>query len=98
MPPSVPYGAVGEPVALSGGTLRPLASCKLFTAELLTLSGTVHVGVQDSFTSLVCLDGEAELTVDEAAPLALKKGSSVFLPAGFNAAVTGNAALLCSRV
>ncbi len=98
VPPSVPYGAVGEPVALSGGTLRPLASCKLFTAELLTLSGTVHVGVQDSFTSLVCLDGEAELTVDEAAPLALKKGSSVFLPAGFNAAVTGNAALLCSRV
>ena len=98
VPPMAPYGAVGEPVALSGGTLRPLASCDLFTAELLTLSGTTHVGVRDSFTSLLCLTGEATLTAEGCEPLTLSKGASVFLPAGMSAAVTGEAELLCSRV
>ena len=98
VPPRMPYGAVGEPITLPGGILRPLASCPLFTAELLTLTGTVHVGVQDSFTSLVCLDGSAELTAEGCPALSLTKGASVFLPAGLSAAVTGSASLLCSRV
>ena len=98
VPPRTSYGAVGEKVTLSGGTLRSLASCEFFTAELLTLCGTAHVGVQDSFTSLVCLDGKATLAVDGSEPLTLQKGASLFLPAGLRAAVTGSASLLCSRV
>ncbi|MBP3388269.1 MAG: class I mannose-6-phosphate isomerase [Clostridia bacterium] len=98
VPPREAYGAVGETVRLSGGTLRPLSSCEFFTAELLALHGTVHVGVRDSFTSLVCLEGEATLTAEGCEPLLLQKGASVFLPAGLSAAVSGNASLLCSRV
>lgn len=97
VPPTVPYGAVGETNAIAGGTLRELASCDLFTADLVTVDGTVTFGKDDTFESLLCLDGEATLTCD-GETLTLTKGSSLFLPAGMTAEVTGHAQLLSSRV
>lgn len=96
-PPAIPYGAIGEVTAVDGGSVRALASCELFTADLLNVDGTVIVGKADSFVSLLCLDGEAKLT-GEGTELTLKKGVSVFIPAGMTASVHGNAQLLRSCV
>lgn len=98
VPPAIPYGNVGETTALPGGQVRPLASCAFFTAQLLDVTDTLHVGCMDSFTSLLCLDGHCRLTADGHEPLELHKGSSVFLPAGMTAALSGQAQFLCSRV
>ncbi len=97
VPPTIPYGAIGETAPIEGGSLRPLASCDLFTAELLNVENTVTVGLDDSFVSLLCLDGEATLTCGSET-LTLTKGASVFVPAGMKAAVTGKAQLLKSNV
>lgn len=97
VPPCKPYGPVGRITPLAGGTVRPLASCPFFTTDLLQVETQMRVGCIDSFVSLLCLEGTATL---EAAGsfLALQKGSSVFLPAGMTALVTGTTHLLCSRV
>lgn len=97
-PPSRPYGPIGEIAALPGGSYRPLASCDLFTAQLLEVEDSVSVGCLESFTSLICLDGGAVLTAADGGSLTLSKGDSVFLPAGMTAHLHGNMRLLCSRV
>ena len=97
VPPQVPYGAVGRVSPLPGGTVRPLVSCDLFTAELLEVDGQVRVGCAESFTALLCLGGEGTLTWPDG-ELTLRKGASVFLPAGLMVPVKGNLQLLCSRV
>ena len=97
VPPTVPYGQVGETVSIQGGTCRPLASCDKFTAELVTVAGTVSFGRPDTFTSLLVLEGEGTLAW-QGLTLPLKKGDSVFLPAGLEAALSGAAPLLVSRV
>lgn len=96
-PPTRPFGAVGEITPVDGGQKRALASCDLFTAELLTVNGTVSVNEPDSFVSLLCLSGTATLTADTAT-LSLNKGESIFLPAGCAARVSGQAEILVSRV
>ena len=97
-PPSCPYGQVGETVLLQGGSLRPLASCDLFIAQLLEVTDNLSVGCLESFTSLLCLEGNAQLTGPDGAALILGKGASVFLPAGMVARLEGQARFLCSRV
>ena len=61
VPPQIPYGAVGRVSPVPGGSVRPLASCGLFTAELLTVEGQMRVGCSESFTALLCLEGEGAL-------------------------------------
>ena len=73
-PPTRPYGAVGEITAIPGGTYRPLASCNLFTSQLLCVEEAVRVGSMESFTSLLCLEGGCELTAADGTALPLKKG------------------------
>ena len=96
-PPTIPYGAIGEVTAVGGGSIRRLASCDLFTAELVELDGAMQFGCQESFTSLVCLSGEGVLSWD-GQEVPVKKGDSLFLPAGEMARLSGKAELLCSRV
>lgn len=96
-PPTIPYGAIGEETAVSGGSVRKLASCDLFTAESVELSGAMQFGCQESFTSVLVLSGEAVMTFDgEETPV--KKGDSLFVPAGVTVRLNGKAELLCSRV
>lgn len=85
-------------LAISGGCVRSLASCPFFTAELMKVEDRVTVGREDSFVSLVCLDGTAALMVDDTTKLSLKKGSSIFIPAGITAQLLGKAEFLLSRV
>ena len=97
VPPQIPYGAVGRISSLPGGTVRPLASCDLFQAELLAVSGRMRIGCADSFTSLLCLEGQGRLLWPDG-ELLLHKGASLFLPAGMTAIAAGDLRLLCSRV
>lgn len=83
---------------IPGGRVRSLASCPFFTAEIMQVQEMVRVGREDSFVSLVCLDGTAVLETEDAASLSLKKGSSVFIPAGMTVRIQGSGEFLCSRV
>lgn len=96
-PPSIPYGQTGELSPIEGGTLRPLANCEFFTADLVNVDGTATFGKADTFVSLLCLDGDATLT-DGTTAFALKKGASAFVPAGMTVTVSGKAQLLQSHV
>ncbi|MDD2361599.1 MAG: class I mannose-6-phosphate isomerase [Oscillospiraceae bacterium] len=92
-PPSRPYGNVGEIRAIRGGVIRQLADCEFFHTDLLTVSDIMEVGKADSFCSLVCIDGECTLNSKGFEPLQLKKGSSLFLPSGIKAQLSGNTEL-----
>jgi len=96
-PPSIPYGQTGEITNVEGGTVRALAACEFFTADLVNVDGTAAFGKEDTFVSLLCLDGEATLT-DGETTLTLTKGASAFVPAGMTVKVTGKAQLLQSHV
>ncbi|MCL2487192.1 MAG: class I mannose-6-phosphate isomerase [Oscillospiraceae bacterium] len=96
-PPAREYGQIGERRTIAGGVVRPLASCELFTAELWQLEGTMSAGLEDSFVSLLCLDGEG-LVNDGKTTLNIKKGASLFLPAGMTAALEGKGEFICSYI
>jgi len=95
--PTMPYGQVGEITKDGENTMRKLASCNLFTAQLLTLEDKTVMGMKDSFSSLVVLNGEAELEWEKES-IKLKKGDSVFVPAGLDVQLSGKAEILCSCV
>lgn len=100
-PPLQPYGAVGAAESIEGGAVRRLAACRYFSVRLLRVTGSLPVGRGESFESIVCLEGRGALQWDGGA-LALRKGASVFLPAGLPARAAvrpgESALLLCSRI
>ncbi len=72
-----------------------LAECAYFTAEVR--DGAFDAAAGNSFYSLLCLEGEGLLTAEgEAYPL--RKGDSVYVPAGMAFAVDGKLRVLCSTV
>jgi mannose-6-phosphate isomerase len=89
-PPTQPYGNVGEIRTLSGGSSRSLAGCAFFTSSILTVEETMPVGSENSFCSLVCLEGDCTLKTDNGESYHLEKGSSVFIPAGIHTQLEGN--------
>lgn len=95
--PQIPYGGIGKTEKTPYGTVRELAKCDLFTASLTELDGKTEIHCEESFTSLVVLDGK--ITVKwEGGELEAIKGGSVFVPAGCTAELSGKARLLVSRV
>lgn len=97
VPPTVPYGAIGEVTEVAGGRIRKLATCDLFTAESVELNGTMQFGNPDSFTSVLVLSGDATMNWN-GEDVAVSKGDSLFVPAGVTVKLSGKAELLCSRV
>ena len=79
------------------GSVRQLASCRLFATELIKLDGSLNLKEDGSFMSLLVLDGEIGVEWDGGDLLAAK-GGSVFVPAGQSVTVKGNADVLLSRV
>ena len=77
-----------------------LTACDLFSVWHILLSGdeiSLESGF-DSFVSLLILSGEGEL-LSQDGPLALKKGDSIFIPAGFGKfTVKGNIELIETRI
>lgn len=97
VPPRYPYGAVGEVRKVSGGTLRDLAACDKFVAKLLSVEDRITICETDSFLSALLLDGSLTFSA-EGETFRLKKGDSVFLPAGTVAELAGSGELLISTV
>ncbi len=95
--PTIPYGDVGETVKTEYGSKRTLASCELFTAEILNLNGSAKIENPNSFVSLLILDGNAELYFENEV-LKAKKGDSIFIPASIKAEIKGTATILESFV
>lgn len=90
----------GEPEQLGGGTRTLLASCDYFTVRRMQLSSefTLNAG-PESFQSILCLSGRAELSAGGRPPLPFGKGDSIFVPAGTGSyRVTGDAEFLLTEV
>ena len=81
----------------SYGSIKELGNCKFFKTSLIKLSGSLKTTNTESFVSLLVLSGECELFYDTD-KLKLKKGSTVFIPAGFEYTVSGNAEIITSGV
>ena len=96
-PPTIPYGNVGKVIHHAFGTERTLAECEFFTSKLLRLQGTYSMCKNDSFLSLLVLEGTAELSYSDGA-LKLNKGDSVFVPAGLEFTLSGTVEVLYAYV
>ena len=95
--PAIPYGKVGKTVTTDYGTVRDLAACPFFTAKVIGLNGTFSCKEEDSFLSLLILEGNARLE-GETETLTVQKGDSVFVPAREKVQISGNAEILYSYV
>lgn len=95
--PTRPYGAVGDVTLYPFGTVRELAKCEYFTTELINLDGNVGLYDNESFISLLVLDGEVSLSYT-GGMMKLKKGDSVFVPATLKTQLTGTAEILYSHL
>ncbi|MBQ9899042.1 MAG: class I mannose-6-phosphate isomerase [Ruminococcus sp.] len=96
-PPEHRYGQP-ERINLAGGWRTPLAECRYFRTERVDAFRGTDVGSADTFTHILVIDGEAEL-VGGAETLPLKKGSSVFVPAGSEAfRIKGNCSMIITTI
>ncbi len=95
-----PEHKYGQPerINLAGGWRTPLAECRYFRAERLDIFRGTDVGSADTFTHILVIDGEAELG-GGAEALPLKKGSSVFVPAGSETfRIKGNCSMIITTI
>ncbi len=95
--PIKPYGNVGDITLYPFGTVRELASCEYFNTELINLDGNVGIYDDDSFISLLVLGGEVSLSYT-GGMMRLKKGDSVFIPAGLKISLCGAAEILYTHM
>lgn len=80
--PKTPVGPTKPPRAVAGGSIQPLFACDKFTTAVLTVEGCMQDNVSaESFVSLLVLEGEGAVK-HRGETYAVKKGQSVFLPAG----------------
>lgn len=95
--PARAYGNIGDVTIYPFGTVRELSACQYFTTELINLNGNVGIYDNDSFISLLVLDGQASLSYT-GGMMRLKKGDSVFLPAGLKVSICGTAEMLYTHM
>lgn len=97
VPPEQAYGNVGNENPTEYGSIRRIAECDMFTAEIIKLGGKFTIKNNESFISLLVLSGNAEIQYGGGS-LKLKKGSSVFVPAELEIHLSGNAEILMSYI
>ena len=98
--PAAQYTAIGTEVGICvGAQAHLLASCDCFTVYHLAVDGACVLPVgDDSFQCLTLLSGKLTLRTN-ADLLPLRKGESVFLPAGLGeCSLTGQAELILSKI
>lgn len=95
--PKMPYGNVGEVTLYPFGTVRELAKCKYFSTQLIKLKGSVGIYEDDSFISLLVLDGELSVSYP-ASTMRLKKGDSLFVPANTKIKLSGEADIMYTHL
>lgn len=88
-----------KPEAFDGGSVLPLASCDYFTVkEMEATSHAALMADEKSFHSLLLLDGSLTLSMG-GEKLEMKKGDSVFVPAGSgDYTLTGKGRLILTTV
>lgn len=88
-----------KPEAFDGGSVLPLASCDYFTVkEMEVTSHAALMADEKSFHSLLLLDGSLTLSMG-GEKLEMKKGTSVFVPAGSgDYTLTGKGRLILTTV
>lgn len=98
-PPAHGSQPQGAPRRFEGYTRTLLVACGLFAAHLLEVTSEAALAADDtSFVSLIALEGEGELTAC-GQTLPLRKGESVFLPAGSGECrIKGRVTVLETRV
>lgn len=98
-PADCPAGPQGSREEMQGCSRLLLASCPIFTVYEMEVSEAELNADETSFHSLICLDGEAALLKEGKPELTLKKGDSVFVPAGYGSyTVKGSCRLLKTTV
>lgn len=95
--PSMPYGNVGGIIVNGEDSYRELACCDLFTSGIISLRDKFTIETDESFVSLIILDGNATVKWDDGV-IEAKKGDSFFVPAGFNIKLIGMAEILYSDI
>ncbi len=79
------------------GTEKLLAECEYFSVKHLNLKGKKEILSDNSFVSLLLIDGFLEITSDNEKIVA-KKGDSILIPASFSAEINGEAELIISTL
>lgn len=95
--PTLPYGNVGKVTIYGENTYRELASCDLFKSGIISLKNSFTIKTEDSFGSLIILEGDLKLKWNNE-EIKAKKGDSVFIPAGFEIKLKGNGEILYSYI
>ncbi len=98
--PFAPIGAVQrEFTSFEGYDTRALAACGYFTVQELRVHTHAALDAQEtSFHSLLCIEGEGMIQGAEET-LAVKKGDSLFVPAGFGSyRLTGKMSIIHTTV
>ena len=97
-PVQADFSPKGEAESLGQGEAQLLTDCPYFSMTRLTVDGEVtRTADGDSFVSLLVLDGEGKV-FGNAEALSVKKGDSLFIPAGFGAfTLDGGMTLLETR-
>lgn len=91
------YGNVGEVVNIENNKIRQLAACDKFSANSISLKGAYTVEKNNSFVSLIVLDGSLNVKWADG-EFSIGKGGSIFIPAGLKVGLDGKAELLYSYV
>lgn len=91
--------AQGQPEDYEGFTRTLLARCEYFHTEAIEVKTKASFDVNDeSFVSVICLDGNTELVYGKEI-MSVQKGDSIFLPAGLGRyEITKPCSLLVTRV
>lgn len=95
--PVLPYGNVGKVTVNGKNTIRELAVCEKFSAELLNLNEPIDIYSPHSFISLIILDGNISIKWNKG-EIKAKKGDSIFIPAGLKIELSGKAEILYSYI
>lgn len=98
-PADSPIGPQGSREEMQGCSRLLLASCQVFTAYEMEVLEVELNADETSFHSLICLDGAAALLKEGQTELTVKKGDSIFVPAGYGSyTVKGSCRLLKTTV
>lgn len=98
-PPVRTPGAMGTPEEYEGFIRTLLAHCEYFQTEIIEVKSNATFNVNnESFVSLLCLEGDTVMNYGYKS-MDIKKGDSIFLPAGMGEyEITNPCKLLVTRV
>lgn len=89
----------GETLKMEGYSKTLLSQCEYFTVNSILISDQAAFNCDEkSFNSLLCLDGQANLTCD-GEQIEINKGDSIFIPAGIGEyVISGKCELILTTI